>query len=77
VALVNERACIACSKCIQVCPFGAVKCKELRGGILKAEVIPTVCQGCGLCNATCPPKAIQLQHSTDNQIIAAVNEICA
>src|SRR5208283_764059 len=77
VALVNERACIACAKGIQVCPFGAIKWKELRGDILKAEVLPTVCQGCGLCNATCPSKAIQLQHSTDNQILAAVNELCA
>jgi len=77
VALVNERACIACAKCIQVCPFGAIKWKELRGNILKAEVLPTVCQGCGLCNATCPCKAIQLQHSTDNQILAEVNELCA
>ena len=77
VALVNERACIACAKCIQVCPFGAIKWKELRGDILKAEVLPTVCQGCGLCNATCPCKAIQLQHSTDNQILAEVNELCA
>ena len=69
--------CVACGKCIQVCPFGAIQWKELRGGILKAEVLPSVCQGCGLCNATCPPKAVQLQHSTDNQILAAVNELCA
>jgi heterodisulfide reductase subunit A len=77
VALVNERACVACGKCIRVCPFGAVQWKELRGGIRKAEVLPTVCQGCGLCNATCPPKAIGLQHSTDNQILAALNAFCA
>ncbi|MHC1742863.1 MAG: 4Fe-4S binding protein [Syntrophobacteraceae bacterium] len=77
VALVNERACISCGKCIQVCPFGAIHWKELRGGIRKAEVLQSVCQGCGLCNATCPPKAIQLQHCTDNQILAEVNELCA
>ena len=76
VALVNERACISCGKCIQVCPFGAVHWKELRGGIRKAEVLPTVCQGCGLCNSTCPPKAIQLQHATDNQILAELNSLC-
>ena len=40
VALVNERTCIACGKCIQVCPFGAIQWKELRGGIKKAEVLP-------------------------------------
>jgi heterodisulfide reductase subunit A len=77
VALVNERSCIACGKCIQVCPFGAIQWKELRGGIKKAEVLPSVCQGCGLCNATCPPKAVQLQHATDNQILAELNSLCA
>lgn len=77
VALVNERACIGCGKCIGVCPFGAIKYKELRGGALKAEVLASVCQGCGLCNATCPPKAVQLQHATDDQILAAVNELFA
>lgn len=77
VALVNERACVACGKCIQVCPFGAIQWKELRGGILKAEVLASVCQGCGLCNATCPPKAIELQHCTDNQILAEIDMLCA
>jgi heterodisulfide reductase subunit A len=77
VALVNERACIGCGKCIRVCPFSAIKWKELRGGELKAEVLPSVCQGCGLCNATCPPKAVQLQHTTDNQVLAVIDELCA
>lgn len=77
VALVNERACVACGKCIQVCPFNAINWKSLRGGIRKAEVLPSVCQGCGLCNATCPPKAIQLQHCTDNQILAEIDVLCA
>ncbi len=75
VALVNERACISCGKCIQVCPYQAIQWKELRGGDRKAEVLPSVCQGCGLCNATCPCKAIQLLHATDNQILAEVNEL--
>jgi heterodisulfide reductase subunit A len=77
VALVREPVCVSCGKCIQVCPFGAIKWKELRGGIRKAEVLASVCQGCGVCNATCPPKAIQLQHTTDNQILAEVDAICA
>jgi heterodisulfide reductase subunit A2 len=77
VALVNERVCISCGKCIDVCPYTAIQWKELRGGIRKAEVLATVCQGCGLCNATCPPKAVQLQHATDDQILAEVNVLCA
>ena len=43
---------------------------------LKAEVIETVCQGCGLCNATCPQGAVQLSHFTDNQILAEVEALC-
>lgn len=76
VALVDERVCISCGKCIEVCPFGAIQWKTLRDGSQKAEVLPTVCQGCGLCNATCPPKAVQLQHCTDDQILAEVNAVC-
>ncbi|NLI31717.1 MAG: CoB--CoM heterodisulfide reductase iron-sulfur subunit A family protein [Deltaproteobacteria bacterium] len=77
VALVNERTCVGCLKCIMVCPFGAIQSKTLRDGSIKAEVLASVCQGCGLCNATCPPKAIQLQHATDNQILAELNTLCA
>ena len=42
----------------------------------KAHVIETVCQGCGVCTATCPQGAIQLSHFTDNQILAEVNALC-
>ena len=42
----------------------------------KAQVIETVCQGCGVCTSTCPQGAIQLSHATDNQILAEVNALC-
>jgi heterodisulfide reductase subunit A len=77
IASVNERMCIGCGKCIDVCPFGSIQWKTLRDGSQKAEVLDTVCQGCGLCNATCPPKAIQLQHCTDDQILAEIDVLCA
>lgn len=75
IAAVDLRRCVGCAKCIQVCPFKAIKEVELRGEP-KAEVIETVCQGCGLCTATCPQGAIQLAHFTDNQILAEVNALC-
>ncbi|OGP54196.1 MAG: disulfide reductase [Deltaproteobacteria bacterium RBG_13_52_11] len=76
IALVNERRCIGCFKCVDTCPFGAIEEKELRDGQKVAHVIETVCQGCGLCTSTCPPGAIQLQQCTDNQIIAEVEALC-
>lgn len=75
IAAVDIRRCVGCGKCIQVCPFKAIKEVDFRGEP-KAEVIETVCQGCGLCAATCPQGAIQLAHFTDNQILAEVNALC-
>ncbi len=75
VSFVDIKRCIGCQKCVQTCPFGAIKMVDFRGEP-KAEVIETVCQGCGLCTSTCPQGAIQLQHFTDNQILAEINAIC-
>ncbi len=75
ISFVDIKRCVGCGKCIQVCPFGAIKEVDFRGEP-KAEVIETVCQGCGLCTATCPQGAIQLSHFTDNQILAEVNALC-
>ncbi|MEF2144759.1 MAG: CoB--CoM heterodisulfide reductase iron-sulfur subunit A family protein [Desulfovibrionaceae bacterium] len=75
VSLVNERRCVGCGKCAATCPYGAIETVDVRGET-KARVIDTVCQGCGICTATCPQGAIQLQHFTDNQILAEVNSLC-
>jgi heterodisulfide reductase subunit A len=74
-AAVDIKRCIGCRKCINVCPFGAIREMDMRGQ-LKAEVIEAVCQGCGLCTATCPQGAIQLSHFTDNQVLAEVEALC-
>ena len=53
-----------------------VEKEETFRGQLKAKVIDTVCQGCGICTSTCPQGAIQLSHATDNEILAEVNLLC-
>jgi heterodisulfide reductase subunit A-like polyferredoxin len=35
-----------------------------------AEITAAACRGCGLCPAECPARAIQLQHFTDDQVLA-------
>ncbi|CAK7063265.1 MAG: Ion-translocating oxidoreductase complex subunit B [Desulfovibrio sp.] len=75
IAQVNNTRCVGCAKCINVCPYQAIREIDFRGQP-KAEVIEAVCQGCGLCNATCPQGAIQLSHFTDNQILAEVEALC-
>lgn len=76
IAQVDQKRCVGCGKCISVCPFGAIQKVEDRFGNPKAEVVETVCQGCGICSVACPHKAVQLQHFTDNQILAEVNALC-
>jgi heterodisulfide reductase subunit A-like polyferredoxin len=74
VAVVEPTKCTACLTCVRICPFGAVQINpELTGvgGIDgAAEITAAACRGCGLCPAECPAKAIQLQHFTDDQVLA-------
>lgn len=76
VARVNTNACVGCLKCVGTCPFQAIKEDTLRSGKTVATVIDTVCAGCGVCTATCPCGAIQLQHFTDDQLLAEVTALC-
>ncbi len=74
VAVVEPAKCTACLTCVRICPFGAVQINpELTGvGDIEgaAEITAAACRGCGLCPAECPAKAIQLQHFTDDQVLA-------
>jgi heterodisulfide reductase subunit A len=76
VSRVDTRACVGCLKCLSTCPFQAITEVTLPGGKCVASVIETVCAGCGVCTATCPCGAIQLEHFTDNQLLAEVNALC-
>jgi heterodisulfide reductase subunit A-like polyferredoxin len=37
-----------------------------------AHIEAAVCQGCGVCVAECPARAIELKHYTDRQLTAKV-----
>ncbi len=76
VAQVNAVRCVGCLKCLRTCPFGAIQEVQARDGSTKAQVIESVCQGCGVCTVTCTDRAIELQHFTDNQLLAEVNYLC-
>ncbi|MDH5714864.1 MAG: FAD-dependent oxidoreductase [Candidatus Aminicenantes bacterium] len=70
ISQVDENLCAACLTCIRVCPYDA---PTFRDGVAYIEIAK--CQGCGICADACPAKAIQLLHSTDQQIIAMTDAL--
>jgi len=66
-SVVDEKECIGCGLCEDICSYGA---HYLEEG--KSHTIAALCRGCGACAAECPRRAITMQHFTDEQILAQV-----
>ena len=56
VAVIDEAACIGCTKCIQACPVDAI----VGASRLMHTVIADWCTGCELCIPPCPVDCIAL-----------------
>ena len=56
IALVIERDCIGCTKCIQACPVDAI----VGGAKHMHVVIEPLCTGCELCVPACPVDCIEM-----------------
>jgi len=59
VAVIDEAACIGCTKCIQACPVDAI----VGASKLMHTVIASWCTGCELCIPPCPVDCIALTAS--------------
>jgi heterodisulfide reductase subunit A-like polyferredoxin len=79
IAAVNPDLCTACLTCVRSCAYTAPRIDgELAGigGIIgAARIEAALCQGCGLCVASCPADAIELRHYTDAQINAKLDAL--
>ncbi len=69
VAQVDGNLCAACLICVRVCPFGVPFIND-EG---YSEIDPAKCNGCGVCAAECPAKAIQLMQYEDDHIMAKLD----
>jgi len=56
VAMIDEDACIGCTKCIQACPVDAI----IGASKLMHTVIADLCTGCELCIPPCPVDCIAM-----------------
>ncbi len=71
VAEVTPEKCAVCLTCVRTCPYH-IPYIHAEG---YAKIEPSECHGCGACVAECPGKAIQLNHFTDQQLIAKTNAL--
>jgi len=58
VAVIVEKDCIGCTKCIQVCPVDAI----VGAAKLMHTVIESECTGCDLCAPVCPVDCIEMPY---------------
>lgn len=56
LAVVEQKQCTLCRKCISNCYFDAISIKNGR-----LEINPLECEGCGLCTHICPTNALRLE----------------
>ncbi|MFP4116446.1 MAG: DUF362 domain-containing protein [Candidatus Aenigmatarchaeota archaeon] len=63
---VNGRKCVACGKCVENCPEGAISIKssKLPRTSKSASIDHEKCIGCGGCIAVCPEGAVKIPWSS-------------
>ena len=59
IAVIDEPACIGCTRCIEVCPVDAI----IGAAQFSHTVIAADCTGCELCIPVCPVDCIRLDAS--------------
>lgn len=76
-ASVNERTCVACGLCVEVCPYDAVELVQKRVlGHEKtvAQVNATLCMSCGVCAASCRSASIDLVDHSDADLFERMRQ---
>jgi len=60
----------ACRRCLETCPFEAV-----RSDGLEISIDPFLCQGCGGCALVCPADAIRLREPDGEDLLSSLREL--
>jgi len=74
VADIDTDLCNSCGLCAKTCAFGAI---DYIDKSQPPNIIKAICKGCGTCAAECPTDAININHFTNEQILAQVEAVLA
>ena len=58
-AVIDDKKCSGCSKCLEKCPEGAITLNATGFAVVDKEK----CTGCGKCSKACPFEAISVPNS--------------
>ncbi len=74
VCEVDEKRCMGCGACLEVCTYGAIEFYEVKRA-KKVRVNPVLCKGDGLCTSKCPTGAIDLKHFKTEQLMSEIDAL--
>jgi len=74
VAVIDEEKCNGCEECLKICPARAVE-KVPSTFRTRMEINPMSCTGCGICVPVCLKDAIDLNHCTEDQLMAQIRGV--
>lgn len=77
IARVNERTCVGCGLCVEVCPYDAVelvKKRVLGHEKTVAQVNTALCMSCGVCAASCRSASIDLADYSDENLLQRLQQ---
>lgn len=71
-AVIDSDRCSGCRVCVSVCPYKAISFDSDKEVSVVNDVL---CQGCGTCAAACPSGAVTVNHFTNQEIFAEIEEV--
>jgi heterodisulfide reductase subunit A-like polyferredoxin len=74
---VDPERCRGCGRCVDICPFNAIRLADGPTGNYCAEVVQHNCVGCGGCVGICPVTALDMPYFSNQMLEALVADVLA